>query len=118
MENPTTHQEVFDKVVCHLRKQGEKSLSSQPPRGCAYRGDQGKMCAVGCLISDYDYKTEFEGWKIEELTAYSSLKWMKEFISLLDDLQKVHDQSPSYRWEERLVNVAIKHTLSYVAPAN
>ncbi len=60
--NDMTPQEIFDKVVNHLRAQGAKSEMDHPVAGlmCAYRGIQGRMCAVGCLIPDADYLPTME----------------------------------------------------------
>ena len=54
-------QAVFDKVVKHLLTQKRRSESK---RGCAYRGEDGAMCAVGCLISDKAYDPEIEGHSV------------------------------------------------------
>lgn len=51
-------QEIFDKVVNHLRKQGHRSLSEDGR--CLYRGSNGDKCAIGCIISDEDYQP----WKV------------------------------------------------------
>lgn len=57
------HQEVFTKVATHLLKQGRRALFAEKNgfRSCAYRGDNGTKCAVGCLIKD-----EFihQSWKV------------------------------------------------------
>lgn len=44
-----TLQEIFDTVVTHLRKQGERAMVVHDAalNGCAYRGDRGTMCAAG-----------------------------------------------------------------------
>lgn len=53
-----TEQELFDKVVAHLRKQGVKSVENGR---CRYRTAEGLKCAIGILIKDEDYSTELEG---------------------------------------------------------
>lgn len=53
-----TMQEEFDAVVAHLYKQGKKAMSG---KGCAYRGENGTMCAVGCRIPDEMYDPKMEG---------------------------------------------------------
>jgi hypothetical protein len=56
-----TLQETFDKMVNHLRKQNSKSLlADERDDTCAYRGKDGKMCAVGCLIEDEFYDPSLE----------------------------------------------------------
>lgn len=54
-----TDQEIFDKILFHLRKQGKAARDDTG--NCAYRGAGGTMCAVGCLISDDMYDPAFEG---------------------------------------------------------
>lgn len=55
-----TNQEIFDKVATHLLSQGKRSALGGV--GCAYRGDGGLQCAIGCLIPDELYRYELEGW--------------------------------------------------------
>ena len=47
-----TPREVFDKVKAHLLTQGGRATRFGR---CAYRGDNGTKCAVGCLIADEHY---------------------------------------------------------------
>jgi hypothetical protein len=64
---------------------------------CQYRGPDGKKCAIGLLIADYDYKPEFEG------SVYSCNNkiygYVKKVEGLTDcDLQKIqrcHDGAVS-----------------------
>lgn len=60
-----TNQEVFDTVVEHLFKQNTRcmatGLNSNPNVTCAYRGDNGMTCAVGCLIPPALMAPAFEG---------------------------------------------------------
>ena len=51
-------QEVFDKVVRHLLKQGERAISDNGR--CAYNDSHGRKCAVGCLITDEAYNPDIE----------------------------------------------------------
>ena len=53
-----TGQEIFDSVLAHLRKQGDASLNASGK--CAYRGEGGTACAVGCLIPDELYDPRIE----------------------------------------------------------
>jgi hypothetical protein len=57
-------QPLFDEIVAHLRKQNARSLNVSQltgASGCAYRGDNGLTCAVGCLIPDELYSPFIEG---------------------------------------------------------
>lgn len=104
MEN----QELFNTVVRHLHKQGRPAmafypiavLTNEPTNqfGCAYRGDNGNMCAVGCLIKDEFYRKELEGESlshnedVQAMVAQSIGDELSEAnIDLLGDLQVAHD---------------------------
>lgn len=54
-----TAQQIFDKVVNHLRTQG-RAAHAPNGTGCMYRNDEGLSCAVGCLIPDSHYRPEFD----------------------------------------------------------
>lgn len=129
MKNVTI-QEVFDRVVKHLLTQGNTSFS---PNGsnCAYRGVDGLMCAVGCLIPDNLYNPlmdsdndEFgfpkdidgivEHFGLESLFDFKVTDRSEEdFISLLADLQSMHDMRPPSTWESRLKLLATDHNLEF-----
>lgn len=54
---------ISERIRDHLTKQRKQSKavyagSSTP--SCAYRGDNGLMCAVGCLITDEVYTDDLE----------------------------------------------------------
>lgn len=104
-------QEIFDKVATHLITQGKQSLCywrqtewSQPDLGCAYRGDDGTMCAAGCLIPDDEYSRAFEGmpwnciWK--EVPSFANASF--EDHDLIGSLQGVHDDEWSWNSPETL----------------
>jgi hypothetical protein len=68
-------QSDLNKMHDHLINQGRRSVvvmydadtyPRDPAVACAYRGDDGAMCAVGCLISDGLYDPE-----MENLSAYA-----------------------------------------------
>lgn len=102
-----TAQEVFDKVVSHLRQQGGKSLNAGQ---CVYRAPDGKKCAVGCLIEDEEYTPAIEMKGV--VSVFNMIPSLDARIGsgkiwLLQDLQVIHDQCYSDDWEssfERLAN--------------
>ena len=110
-------QAVFDKVVAHLRQQGEQSLG--PDGACMYRGTEGRMCAVGCLIPDSEYSEGMEGRPVDALKLFRD--WSGDVISLLGRLQNAHDRClgvlPEARWEDRFRSIAADFGLVYTAPA-
>lgn len=131
-----TEREVFDKIKTHLLTQMSKSMLDDGER-CAYRGHNGRMCAIGCLIPDEDYKP------IMEMATMNSVKtmngvwtsaagaWCKDTqgatsASLLADvlnkqeipislhpvlrqLQTVHDQHDPEEWAQCLDAIERDH---------
>lgn len=55
-----TNQEAFDKMIVHLKNQGWEQSLVNNNGDCAYRSSDGKMCAVGVLIPDEEYKTYWD----------------------------------------------------------
>lgn len=111
-----TDQEVFDKVARHLLTQGCRSISG----GCAYRGEGGRKCAIGCLIEDNLYDPDFEGVAVnvfppgKEYCRYKTALALRTVLAnnvtdnfnLLSRLQQVHDQSSPCEWKYVLRTVA------------
>lgn len=98
---------VFDTVTSHLLRQGKVSTKTRPSFDiingtknvdyCAYRGDDGTKCALGCLISDESYNEHLEGKTVYNLDVnvidkqYGSLRSYSEDTMFLRGLQHVHD---------------------------
>jgi hypothetical protein len=122
-------QEVFDTVVTHLRNQKVKSMNDEGE--CLYRGPNGLMCAVGCLIPDDQYDPNMENNPIDVLLNTDLLqgdlrKTLTRFKSLLNKLQILHDDEAPWtnkghetdeerliRWEKGFKSIASKHKLVY-----
>ena len=117
-------QKVFDKVVNHLLTQNAKSFDEIA--GCMYRGGNGMMCAVGCLITDAGYDPEIESLVMGSLAVNNALE--KSGINvdddeeeyLLRDLQRLHDGFLLYgknyevsEWPEGLKSIASHYGLNY-----
>jgi len=93
-----TKQEIYDKVCKHLAKQKTRAtvLGS-----CAYRTDDGKKCAVGCLIPYHVWRKEVgannTGVGLDALCEESP--WAKKNfgrnLNLLTELQNAHDSDLS-----------------------
>ncbi len=109
-----TKQETFNKVVKHLRRQKTQALQNDG-FGCAYRGDDGKKCAVGCLIPDSLYVPWMEGNEAGEQRMRALLQLLEIDVQLANDLQKVHDNQMNDDYNERtefaLECVALEHGL-------
>lgn len=133
----TGHQEVFDYIVAFLLKQGARSVGGDG--ACRYRGDDGTMCAIGCLLPDETYDPWMEGlgladfllpWRQERHPDPDRFKpfskEQKEFFALLiphydllSDLQVSHDlqldTSEEIRasWIEEFKEIAKDHNLVF-----
>lgn len=65
-----TNEEISKKIRDHLTQQRAQSLRGNAYDGeCAYRGEEGRMCAVGVLLADEDYSPDMEGCGISECGA-------------------------------------------------
>ncbi len=91
-----SRQEIFNKVADHLFKQGCQSLMEKyDETKCAYRGNNGTMCAAGCLIADEEYNSNMENRNIANLIN-SHDGWKSKYdrdtiIGLVSNLQIIHD---------------------------
>lgn len=109
-------QQVFDKVALHLLKQNKRSEESANG-ACLYRGPNGTMCAVGCLIPDelYDSSTE-ETSAHYVITGDDRLQKLFEpdvtRNFFLGKLQSIHDIEPVDWWYFYLTEFAVKQGLS------
>ena len=108
-----TNQTAFNRVVKHLLKQRVPARDND--RVCKYRDyDNGRKCAIGCLIPDAEYKKNMEGSSIfglaEEGRLPSSLEELN--LELLDELQTVHDYREPSTWLQQLGTIAVKYSLS------
>lgn len=112
-----TEQEIFDKVKSHLLSQGKKSFQGI---SCAYRGDDGLKCAIGCLISDENYSSSLEGWTVGEASVLQALYgsglgeivWTERGQRLMLALQSVHDDCDPVDWPTQLKILAAEHGLT------
>ena len=112
----TTDQEIFDHVAKHLLKQGRQSRDPDTDE-CRYRGPDGTMCAVGCLIPDGEYTPALEGKSALDL--FNNLDCLPtdhplcSRVGLLNDLQCLHDYSYPDIWVTELRHVAKVHNLTF-----
>lgn len=109
-----TAQQVFDQVARHMLAQGKRSLGINPETGsdrCAYRGENGMMCAAGCLIGDDEYNAAMEGRAWTSLSGDSVVP-RTTHDDLIDDLQYAHDITSPSEWRGSLRYVARRHGLS------
>lgn len=131
-----TPQQAFDRVAKHLLEQGRKSMGTMPDgsSACAYRGEDGTACAVGCLIPDECYDEVLENtvagallqariphhmglapvdrqvrWESSASCVVESLGGPTEaanLVPLLVRLQEIHDYIGVGFWKESLREAA------------
>ena len=102
-------QQVFDTISTHLLRQKSRS-ELYTEKTCAYRSEDGKACAIGCLIPIEDYKPEYErsGWA-QLLDDYEDLPRRHEnFLSIL---QSIHDAYDPSDWSNKLRFIAESNQL-------
>ncbi len=112
---------IFNKIVTHLLTQKEKSLSKLG-KACAYRGvnDKGEklMCAVGCLIEDEHFNDTFNLLAVKDQNvsyalAKSGVDTSPTTLTMLSQLQYMHDHYKVKDWEEKLKKFATENKLKY-----
>ena len=121
-------QQIFDKVATHLLKQGKRSGIGIEGAGsfyCMYRGLDGLMCAVGCLIPDNAYDKRFDGASDSSVDMLAESHTFRaalaaggvdlldeDVLALLADLQTVHDECDPKRWASALRERAATYGLN------
>lgn len=105
-------QDIYDFVANHLLTQGSPALDKNGD--CVYRTQDGRSCAVGCLIPDANYHDDMEFRGVAVL-AEQFRKFLPDFISanvpFLINLQSLHDNTPPQMWREGLADLAAKYDL-------
>lgn len=109
-------QEIFDKIVTHLRAQGCRAV--RETGDCAYLAPDGKRCAAGCLIPPEDYDPKFEGCSVygSKIYGYLSKHYSDNDIFLIREMQDIHDGAAVDDWELRFKCIADVHGLNYHEP--
>jgi hypothetical protein len=98
-------QEVFDKVVLHLRTQNKKATNGS---SCQYLTANGLKCAIGCLIEDHEF-SEIAPYDVSTMlcTAPDSVRErLLPHKYILGHLQLCHDRFEVNQWETRLEQIA------------
>lgn len=121
-----TPQDIFDKVLNGLRKQGKASVANG---SCYYRSPDGCKCAVGLLMDDKVYDPKFELNSLANLLLDNDFtdklpEYFRTHVGLLTDLQKAHDAvlgnvsySPTNQrlnWELEMKRIACIYSLHYL----
>ncbi len=110
------NQLLFDRVTNHLLTQRQ---CSEGDGSCLYRGPNGLKCAVGVLIEDEYYDPEMETNSPKNDLVRKALekslgeKMTLDNISLLTNLQDIHDNVDPGEWDIELRNYADKNDLQF-----
>ena len=109
---PETAQEVFDIVAVHMLKQKSRSVNCHPDSGdkCAYRGDDGRKCAAGCLIPDKVYDSKYEDILWQDLVLDHDFP--HNHAELIAKLQQIHDCNHPLYWCSSLISLAKTYSLN------
>lgn len=105
METISGKFDLFRRVTKHLLTQKQRSTSGV---ACRYRTTalDGRVlkCAVGALIPDECYTPEMEGKSVFYLRKdhAEALPWTPELDEFAGELQRLHDNIESKRWEQAL----------------
>lgn len=104
-------QELFDKVTKHLLTQKVRATGSNGL--CKLRDDQGRSCAIGCLIPDNKYTPEMEEqWHNPIAILSSFIDINEENLELLHQLRDLHDHTEPKIWRHKLEQLAKRFNLS------
>ena len=114
-------QAIFDKIVNHLLSQNKRSVRhhSYDAQQCAYRGNDGLKCAIGCLIEDDNYSSELESLSVNTYAVkYALIKSginteSHTLMSMLGFCQNMHDSNPPDTWMNSLKSVAEQFNLKF-----
>lgn len=123
-DDEMTKQEMFDKVLFGIRRQGKKSVNQS--NACMYRGENDCKCVIGMLIDDTEYQSSWEGCSLSinpttescaTLVNWFSSKFGKDMVDFGEELQACHDNSskPMFikAFEKNMSVLAVKYKLNY-----
>lgn len=119
-------QEIFTKAVNGLRKQAAKSFRITHSRGeeCAYRGEEGRKCAIGHVLPDEKYCPEMEGLPVTELRNDFEVDSIimpsdlseSDGIAFLIRLQSIHDSYLPSAWENKFKDLTLDFPILVLPP--
>ena len=106
-----TKEEIFYNVSRHLKTQNARAVRRTPDgQECAYRAPSGLRCAVGGILDDSVYVREMEGRDVNRIARWLPAEF-QEHLTLLSQLQVVHDCFVPEAWGRALRRVAVLHDI-------
>lgn len=110
-----TRQEMFDTAAKHLLTQRTRSIG-EDDNYCNYRGQQGRMCAIGPMIPDEKYSPEMEGLVVGNGVVWNAMGLDSDdpdnLKTLARKLQCIHDTFAPTAWPYKLLAVALEYNLN------
>ena len=113
-------QYIFDAVVKHAGKQQAIAINSEDINDfCMYRAPDGKKCFVGALIKDEFYSPDLENNPVKELPVIHAVekslgyRLSSDELSMLKDLQAVHDNASVPKWQSIFEELAVKYHIQF-----
>lgn len=107
-----SYQELFNIMWTGLENQGWKRSMIKDTKICAYRGGNGRKCAIGHCIDD-DNAYCWEGVSINTINRRADLNIEPERLTFLMDCQRSHDGAIlDGEMEEIFRNIAKKYNLT------
>ena len=115
------NEKLFTIAADHLMAQGVRSVKSTAGSttgmyhnsSCAYRGDNGTKCAIGCLIKDEFYSPGFENKTVVVDEVFEAVRKSCDpkpgetlDLELLDALQHIPDTYLPKDWRANLCQIA------------
>lgn len=101
---PLDLQTIFNTVVLHLFRQGQRSLG--PTNWPAYYGRAGRRCAAGILIPAERYDPKMEGksydWVANSYKILPAAIRTPAAVRFISSLQDVHDTAANWHSTDRL----------------
>ncbi len=113
-----TTQQIYDKVVNHMRTQGN-SKGYYLDRGWCYVNPDNpcERCAKGILMEVHDkygfYTVKRLGSDELQVEHYIGRKLSPSEISILNELELVFERRPEEIWETKFKSIAKKYNLIY-----
>lgn len=112
-----TEQELYTQIATHLLTQMQPctipSAGYENGLKCVYYGPNGMRCAVGAVIAEAEYNERMERvGDVDGLVEAGLLPTrLVPFVSLLRDLQDIHDTWQPSQWYYELRSLANRYGL-------
>lgn len=118
-----TKQKAFDIAVKRMRDQ--QYIGSESNESCLYRGPNGRVCAIGALLPDNEYREVYDGstyspTDIPFIYELISFKTTSDCSKFWTNFQKnLHDSNVGGKpetWEQNFEAFAKHYNLRYKVP--